>query len=251
MRGHYTDDTEARVNAYFAAMLGLTVDDVQEDGLYAGESHRRLERWEGYGSVWPVLLLRKGNRWWLSVAPGLLDAVLPVVQAAYAGDGFVTALADVMGKALSGRLDIGVAHRSHQYVPARETPRIDVPEGYTIQPVTPAQKPPNIPDESVAAGTALGAYIDGDGTPVSWVEATPLPTATPRYGVMLVGIETQEGHRRRGLAKALLAELTRRVLDMGRVPLYSCSTTNIASQRTALACGYRLYGETLRLRAQA
>jgi predicted GNAT family acetyltransferase len=121
-----------------------------------------------------------------------------------------------------------------------------IPPGYTLRPVTLVDKPANIPQESVLAGTALGVFTPADEV-VSWVEATPLPTVTSRHGVMLVGIETREGYRRQGLAKAALAELTRHVIARCNVPLYACAHVNDASQRTALACGYRLYGETLRV----
>jgi hypothetical protein len=114
-----------------------------------------------------------------------------------------------------------------------------------IRPITMSEKPIHVPLESIEAGTTVGLFVDD--ALVSWVEATPLPTVTEHFGVMLVGIETMEGFRHRGYASAVLGELTRRMLDMGRVPLYACAQNNVASQRTALSCGYMRYGECYRL----
>ncbi len=53
-----------------------------------------------------------------------------------------------------------------------------------------------------------------------------------------VGIDTLQGYRRMGIAKALVARLTGRVLERGRIPYYATWISNIGSQRTALSVGY-------------
>ena len=58
--------------------------------------------------------------------------------------------------------------------------------------------------------------------------------------VWQIGIDVRADVRGQGLAAALVAEVTRFVLDEDRVPLYSLSLWNVPSFRTASAVGYRL-----------
>ncbi len=53
-----------------------------------------------------------------------------------------------------------------------------------------------------------------------------------------VGIDTMPGYRRMGIAKALVARLTGRILERGRIPYYATWISNIGSQHTALSVGY-------------
>ncbi len=53
-----------------------------------------------------------------------------------------------------------------------------------------------------------------------------------------VGIDTMPAYRRTGIAKALVARLTGRILEKGRIPYYATWISNIGSQRTALSVGY-------------
>jgi hypothetical protein len=220
------------------------------DGLHVCESNRRLGREEGYGGIWPVLLLGTRKAWWLSLAPGLLVGLRDII-CSMSADG-------MSGHAITDRLrsDLTMANMNNArwqssflFVP-REVPpqRLLPPDGF-VRCITAAEKPVNVPEESVAAGTAMGLFVDGILT--SWAEATPLTAVTERFGVMLVGIETQERFQRRGFASIVLAELTRRVLAMGNVPLYSCAQNNVASQHTAISCGYIRYGECFRLQVTA
>jgi hypothetical protein len=196
--------------------------------------------------IWPVLLLGTRKSWWLSLAPGLLNDLHQVIE---------TMCEDSLaGYAITHRLrsELPVAYLNNArwqssllFAPSEVPRQHALPPDCAIRPITMAEKPIYVPQESVAAGTTIGLFVDG--VLASWVEATPLPTVTELFGVMLIGIETREGFRQRGYARAVLAELTRRVLAMGKVPLYSCAQTNMASQRTALSCGYTRYGECYRL----
>lgn len=53
-----------------------------------------------------------------------------------------------------------------------------------------------------------------------------------------LAVVTQEGHRGRGLARRLVTQAARRVLDDGAVPVYLHDPTNVASARTADASGF-------------
>jgi GNAT superfamily N-acetyltransferase len=54
-----------------------------------------------------------------------------------------------------------------------------------------------------------------------------------------VGIDVLPGRRSSGVGTALVAHLTRAILDQGRVPYYSTSIANIPSQLLARRVGYR------------
>jgi hypothetical protein len=183
--------------------------------------------------------------------------VIPIAAARPAGrfdDALAAALRSAVSECRPACGPIRYAGRSLLFIPACEPPLPAPPDGYTIRPLSRSDNTTGpggafVPFESIDAGTAFGAFTGGSAGDVlaSWAEATPLPTVTPQFGVALVGIETAAEHRRRSLARAVLAALTRRVLDLGRVPLYSCAASNVASQRTALSCGYALYAEAIRL----
>jgi hypothetical protein len=178
----------------------------------------------------------------------LLSLALNTVQPARSTGRFDRALAAALREIVARQHTVQYAGHSLLFIPAVDTPASaadTLPDGTVIRPIMLQEKPSDVPDESVQAGTAFGVFIGN--ALVSWAEATPLSTVTPRFGVMLVGIETVEGYRQRGYARAVLAALTARVISMGCVPLYSCAQQNIASQRTALSCGYELYGESIRV----
>jgi predicted GNAT family acetyltransferase len=54
-----------------------------------------------------------------------------------------------------------------------------------------------------------------------------------------IGVDTLPGYQNRGIAKATVSAATEMVLEKGILPYYSTRVVNIASQRTALALGYR------------
>lgn len=53
-----------------------------------------------------------------------------------------------------------------------------------------------------------------------------------------VGIDVVGEFRGRGLAKALVGDVTHRILELGKIPYYSTGMANVASQRIAIATGY-------------
>ena len=52
------------------------------------------------------------------------------------------------------------------------------------------------------------------------------------------GINTLPGYRRRGYAQTVVGALLKQVLGDGKVPLWSCSASNVGSQRLAESLGY-------------
>lgn len=53
-----------------------------------------------------------------------------------------------------------------------------------------------------------------------------------------LAVVTEEAHRGQGLARRLVTQAARRVLDDGAVPVYLHAESNLASARTADACGF-------------
>ncbi len=53
-----------------------------------------------------------------------------------------------------------------------------------------------------------------------------------------VGVDVLPDWRGRGLAAALVGELSQAVLERGKIPYYGTSSSNLASQRTAWRAGY-------------
>lgn len=60
-----------------------------------------------------------------------------------------------------------------------------------------------------------------------------------------LAVVTAEGARGRGLARRLVAQAARRVLDEGAVPTYAHARSNVASARVASAAGFPDVGWTL------
>lgn len=68
--------------------------------------------------------------------------------------------------------------------------------------------------------------------------------------VVSIEIATKPEFRRQGMAKAVLAYATRKILDSGRIPLYGTSPENFGSLATARSVGYRRYGKILGFRTR-
>jgi hypothetical protein len=54
-----------------------------------------------------------------------------------------------------------------------------------------------------------------------------------------IGVDVAAAHRGRGLAPIVVTAAARAIIDENATPYYACSVTNIPSQHTALASGFR------------
>ena len=220
-----------RADRYFGHMFG--VDSEQARSLVTvAVTDRRTRHEEGYGNAWPVLALSRESGLWLSLAPS------------------AESLAEVLAGELRERRGRFAVKPSQIFVPSAQPPAAATIEGAEIRPIhapVPSWGGGTVPTESIAQGTAFGVYLGSE--LAAWAEATPLPQATARFGVLLVGIETHPEYRRQGYARAVLTRLTEEAHRRDLTPVYFCGGNNVASQRTALAAGYVPYGEWWRIRA--
>lgn len=53
-----------------------------------------------------------------------------------------------------------------------------------------------------------------------------------------VGIDVCEGYRGRGLGAALVSAISRRIVELGKLPFYGTAVGNLHSQAIAVRCGY-------------
>ena len=57
-------------------------------------------------------------------------------------------------------------------------------------------------------------------------------------GLLEIGVDVSGPHQGKGLATAVVSDVTAAILDRRQTPFYECAVTNIRSQRTALSSGF-------------
>ncbi|MDD5727668.1 MAG: GNAT family N-acetyltransferase [Victivallales bacterium] len=92
-------------------------------------------------------------------------------------------------------------------------------------------------DHAIERKVAFAYYLENEPVSLCLVHETHSENTIDDVG----GIFTLEKYRGRGFAKAVLAAATARIIDLGRIPLYGTSISNIASQNTAKSVGYTDY----------
>lgn len=63
-----------------------------------------------------------------------------------------------------------------------------------------------------------------------------------------VGVDTLPEYRRKGYGKAVVSNMTKAILDLGRIPIYRYNPANEASLSLAKAVGYEKYGDIVEFR---
>lgn len=132
--------------------------------------------------------------------------------------------------------------------PPSEEP-IDVPSDLELRRLDPAWMLDELPSgrfpnalgssgERARAGRNRFAYalIDEAGEPVA------LSGVFDTLGLYEIGVDVAPPAQGRGLAPIVVRAAARAILEAGETPLYACAATNVRSQRTALAAGFRPVG---------
>jgi GNAT acetyltransferase len=87
-------------------------------------------------------------------------------------------------------------------------------------------------EEAVTEGAAAAAILEG-----RIVSLADNPASNSRYSE--IGVWTDERYRRQGLSSAAAFLVAQEIRARGRIPIWSTSDTNLASQRVATKLGFR------------
>jgi GNAT superfamily N-acetyltransferase len=212
---------QARLPAHLRAWLGAWPPDGADGVTIATAPGRTGPGWDG--AVHAVVGVATPTGAVLSVPPERVDAVAALGAAdldglrAASADG---ALAEALGMP-GARLFDGVFRWS-------EAPT-DLEDAGEWVPVEDPRVPPWLlpfGGEVLMAFDEAGEYIAGVGIKVH-----------DEYGHELA-VVTEEGARERGLARRLVAQAARRVIERGAVPTYLHADANVRSAKVAVAAGF-------------
>jgi GNAT superfamily N-acetyltransferase len=190
--------------------------------LVVGSDKRVDPGWDG--KVHPVVGVVGPDGGVLSVPPDLVDAVLALGRGSVSGHVAIGALAAGLPGALSrpdARFDLGLFRWTGAPTGLADAGEWAAPD----DPRVPAWLRPFNGDVLVAWDD-FGEYGAGVGRKMH-----------DRFGHELA-VGTEESLRGRGLARHLVAQAARRVLDDGAVPTYLHEVANVASGRVARAAGF-------------
>ena len=248
-----------RLDSFYSEWLGCSLKDVKSGETCIVTSELCLHR-EGYRVIFPFLFLCSGCRYVISVRPDLKEIISNIIHES--SDAMVLFRDDVVSSIESWCQDVipdnvvtGLEryHALVRYVDNEHFRSFTVPEcrRLTSEDQNLVEEMNKIckfgcPEESIKDGTAFGVIIDNK--IVSRSSTMPTPDATSKYGLVWLSVETLPEYRQRGYAKAVVSGTTETILSRGQISVYSHATCNKASENTAKALGYQLYGEILRWR---
>ena len=205
----------AQLTAHLAAWLGRWPGD--GPGLtVVGSAARVAPGWDG--RVYPMIGVSTPQAGVLSVPPGTEAAVAAALEVGGPGDlGGVPAAAGLAGHVITGVFRWSTA----------PTPLPDAGEWVpATDPSVPAWLRPFGGDVLVARDPRSGEHLAGVGIKRHDVHGREL------------AVVTSQAARGQGLARRLVAQAARRVLDEGAVPTYLHDHANLASAAVATAAGF-------------
>ena len=137
----------------------------------------------------------------------------------------------------------GIWGSEHFFLPGGGLPEVPMPEGLTYQWYDSESIKAFYPNERFRM--ALGAEYDplrpdviaiaaAAGNEIAGVAGASADTDR----MWQVGIDVVEGYRGRGLGAALVSALSRRIIELGRLPYYGTAVGNLHSQAIAVKCGF-------------
>ncbi len=214
-----TESPPSRLRSHLQTWLGRWP--AESDVDVVGSTGRERPGWDGL-RVFPLIGVSTPDTTVLSVPPAHATAVRD--QVALLGPRWREALPTLPG--MLGHPDMqvysGVFRWCEEAVPLPDA-GIWIPAD---DPAVPAWLRPFGHEVLMAWDAATGAYLAGVGIKVH-----------DEYGRELA-VGTDPAVRGRGLARRLVAQAARRVLDEGGIPTYQHDPANIASARVADAAGF-------------
>jgi len=247
------------LDAFYSETLNCMMASIKPGEVRIVLSERRLIREEGYGVIFPFFLLYSGCRSVISVRPDLVEPVSEIVHnisdaLALFRNTEALSIVEFWCKDVISTETAGGPKWSHSFVyyadfehfrpfTVPECRRLNPDDHDLIEEMNQISEF-GCPEESIQDGTAFGVIIDGK--LVACSSTIPTPNATGKYGLVWIGVETLPEYRRRGYAKAVVSGTTDTILSREQTPVYGHATWNKASENTAKALGYQLYGEVLR-----
>jgi predicted GNAT family acetyltransferase len=248
-----------RLDDFYSECLGYPLKNVQSGEFRIVSSDRRLHYEEGYGIIFPFLLLCSNDRYLISVRPDMSELMSAFVQdisdakAIFTENG-IKVIGSLYQSILSEDIPSGLrwSQSLTHYIDKEHFKPFTVTEcrqlTYADQELIDEMSKISefiCPDECIQNGTAFGVVVDGKLVSRSTTIITP--NSTEKYNLVWIGVETLPEYRHNGYAKAVVSGITEIVLSRGQTPVYDHAIWNIASEKTAKSLGYQLYCETLRL----
>jgi GNAT superfamily N-acetyltransferase len=244
------------IDRYMGERLGAELFGLPKVRVTVVESPRRLRPEMSYGFVhalWWVWL--NDGRSVISVPPGLADAVRAGLHSVRSAEDMsnpdvarpLTSVVDTWrrqaGLVESDRLLHGLILACN-----RKTFR-----PYTLTECQPirsdsvrAAEGIHMPTHCLPDGSVFGVAADGKIVSVAYAHRIGDAEAQ----VADIGVETAEGYRRRGYAKAAVSAVVQAYLQRGGEALYGCASDNVASIATARSVGFVSYARSMVLCAQ-
>lgn len=234
---------------YYAAWVEVHPSEFGKAGVTVQASTERTHSQAGYSKPFTVLGFVKGNRVIVSSHPEHIQTVRYAINDLDSSD-YVGSLAALLGE----RLDTKVTTTNKYWftgLPARCTSSGTRPLGQNDYSSYKA-----FFEHQHGSGTAdrewlqdyfahivqleycYGAFVDGKLASVT--DAPDIPYLSEK--IVEPGINTLPEFRGRGLAKRVCTAMIETILRHGRVPVWSCSSSNAASAALAESLGYQLFG---------
>jgi GNAT superfamily N-acetyltransferase len=208
---------DPRIRRHLAHWLGQWP--ATADLSVVGSARRDQPGWDG--SLHPLIAVRAVQGTVLSVPPSRLDDVRRLARVATSPDGLLTGLPAAVGRP-EAAIYTGVFRWSSRPAALEDAGTwVDCSD-----PVVPPWLSVFGHQVLVATDPETGAYLAGVGL-----------KRHNQYGQELA-VGTEPAARGRGLARRLVAQAARRVLDEGAVPTYQHAPDNFASARVADAAGF-------------
>lgn len=247
------------LDQYFSMYLGYPASQVKKGQIVPVSCKRRLKPETGWSFTVALWVQVFRGRAVISVHPGLFRALKGLLAERPTSRELCTLKWRKKMGFLTGREDIGRLERvlycdlEHHHPfggpECRKLRDSDVKRYIEMK----LHLNPNCDSDSLARGIkrnindgiAFGIFQKG-----KLVSVSDAPAIGPMQdAIEEVGVETSPDCQGKGYGKAVVSEMTRAILDIGRVPVYRCGSKNEASLRLARAVGYMKYTDNIQFRA--